>query len=281
MNKGFKRIAMITAVAMIVSLVPAMSFAATTKVAKEKITKIEQVTDTSVKIAWSKNTKASGYEVARATTKAGKYAKIKTINRSKTISYINKKLMMGKTYYYKVRAFKNVDGNKVYGKYSKVASMNITYATPKCQITMPDKLNADNTLTFTLANPEKSANLTYGCGVETTIMPKEKIAALLYSEMANATDDTKFDENNVEAFKFVSYKDVATGIVYKSPLELITIAPGQAIEVTVEYIPGSKVALKYNKANDILYAYCQYKDKLYVIGWSAIEGTISSVVSPN
>ncbi len=73
-----------------------------------------------IKIAWDKISSASGYEVYRATSKSGKYSKIKTVTKGSTLSYTNIKLSKGKTYYYKVKAYKTVDGKKVYSSYSSV-----------------------------------------------------------------------------------------------------------------------------------------------------------------
>ncbi|MFP3155166.1 CAP domain-containing protein [Lachnospiraceae bacterium ZAX-1] len=64
---------------------------------------------------WNKVTGANGYELYRATSKKGTYTKVKAGNITK---YTNKKLKAKTTYYYKVRAYKNVDGKKVHGAYS-------------------------------------------------------------------------------------------------------------------------------------------------------------------
>ncbi|MEW9079162.1 DUF4430 domain-containing protein [Terrisporobacter glycolicus] len=73
-----------------------------------------------IKVSWNKITNASGYEVYRATSKSGKYSKINTITKGSTLSYTNSKLTKKKTYYYKVRAYKTIDGNKVYSSFSSV-----------------------------------------------------------------------------------------------------------------------------------------------------------------
>ena len=77
---------------------------------------------TSVKVSWEKNTDVSGYEVYRAASKSGKYSKIATIAKKTAVSYTDKKLSTGKTYYYKVRAYKTVDGKTRYSKYSSIIS---------------------------------------------------------------------------------------------------------------------------------------------------------------
>ena len=71
----------------------------------------------SVSVSWSKVSGAKGYKIYRATKKKGKYSAIKTTAKR---SFKNKKLKKGKTYYYKVRAYKRISGKNIYGKYSRI-----------------------------------------------------------------------------------------------------------------------------------------------------------------
>ena len=66
-----------------------------------------------INIKWEKVNDANGYEVYKSTTKDGKYSKVNTITNENILSYTNTNLIPGKTYYYKVRAYKNVDENKI------------------------------------------------------------------------------------------------------------------------------------------------------------------------
>lgn len=90
---------------------------------KTKIT----VSSTSKKatIKWNKVLGASGYKVYSATSSDGTYSLKKTITSINTLSYTNTNLVSGKTYYYKVRAYRNVNGKVVYGPYSAVKSKKI------------------------------------------------------------------------------------------------------------------------------------------------------------
>lgn len=73
-----------------------------------------------IKITWKKVAGASGYVITRATSKTGKYKKIKTITKGSTLTYTNTKLKARKTYYYKIKPYRKVNGVKVYGPLSKV-----------------------------------------------------------------------------------------------------------------------------------------------------------------
>lgn len=79
------------------------------------------------KITWNKVSKADGYEVLKATSKTGTYSKVKTTS---SLSYINTSLTTGKTYYYKVRAYRVVNGKKIYSSYSNTVSAKPVLKTP-------------------------------------------------------------------------------------------------------------------------------------------------------
>jgi uncharacterized repeat protein (TIGR02543 family) len=64
------------------------------------------------KVAWSSVAGASGYEVYRKTWSTGTYALIAS---PATNSLTNTGLLVGKTYYYKVRAYRLVGSTKVFG----------------------------------------------------------------------------------------------------------------------------------------------------------------------
>ena len=94
-----------------------------------KPAKVTKLTVTSKKkkvtLKWKKNSKATGYEIYRATKKNGKYKKIRTIKKASAATFTDSKVKKGKTYYYKVRAYKTVKGNKANGKFSAVRKVKI------------------------------------------------------------------------------------------------------------------------------------------------------------
>ena len=106
------------------------SSAAKSTLAKPKGTKAAAASATSIKVSWKKVSGASGYEVYRATSKGGKYSKVGTIKKGSTVSYTDKKATTGKTYYYKVRAYKTSGKAKVYSAYSAVTSAKVAVARP-------------------------------------------------------------------------------------------------------------------------------------------------------
>lgn len=80
--------------------------------------------NTKATITWNRDKQASGYVIYRATSKNGKYKKIKHISNNKTTEYVNKNLNKKKTYYYKVRSYKMIDKKKAYSKNYSNAKTN-------------------------------------------------------------------------------------------------------------------------------------------------------------
>ncbi|WKA53984.1 InlB B-repeat-containing protein [Planococcus shixiaomingii] len=101
----------------IVSAVPALASPLKLTTAK--------TSSTSIIASWSKVNEASGYELYRATSKSGTYTKVKTQTSGSSISYTNTSLSKGKTYYYKVRAYRTVSGKKIYSPYTTIVSTKL------------------------------------------------------------------------------------------------------------------------------------------------------------
>lgn len=92
--------------------------------ATTKISSIKNSTAKTLQLKWSKVAGATGYEIYRATSMKGTYKKIKTITKGTEVTYRNTGLVKGKMYYYKIRAYRTVNGKKVYGNYSAIVSKN-------------------------------------------------------------------------------------------------------------------------------------------------------------
>ncbi len=90
------------------------------KLTQVKGVNVEASSYKSALITWDKVSGASGYKIYRATSKSGTYSLIKT---TKEASFENVKLTQGKTYYYKVRAYRTVNGKTIYSAYSTVKSI--------------------------------------------------------------------------------------------------------------------------------------------------------------
>ena len=91
------------------AVVPAKAVPATPTV------KVASTTYNSVKLTWAAVAGATKYEIYRASTSTGKYTKLTDVSSA---SYTGSGLTTGKAYYYKVRAYRQVNGIKYYGGYS-------------------------------------------------------------------------------------------------------------------------------------------------------------------
>jgi hypothetical protein len=106
-----------------------------------KMSMAETLSYKSVKITYSKVSGASGYVIYRSTKKDSGFKKIGSVKKKKTVQFTDKKCKTGIKYYYKVRAYRTVNGKNKYGPYSDVISAKTKLNTPKLQgitVTSPD-----------------------------------------------------------------------------------------------------------------------------------------------
>ncbi len=73
-----------------------------------------------VKVKWSKVSEVTGYRISRSTSASKGFKRIKSPSYKATRSFIDKSVKKNKTYYYKIRAYKKVNGKLLYGGYSAV-----------------------------------------------------------------------------------------------------------------------------------------------------------------
>lgn len=77
-----------------------------------------------IKVSWNKVSNASGYQVYwYKDKKCKKTVAKKNINNANTTTYSGKGFEKGKKYYVRVRAYKNINGSKIYGKKSNIKSV--------------------------------------------------------------------------------------------------------------------------------------------------------------
>ena len=76
-------------------------------------------------VTWKKVKGTQGYQVYMSSTKSGKYSLVKTIKKSGTVKYVQKNLKKGKTYYFKVRAYRNISGKTYTGSFSTPMSVKV------------------------------------------------------------------------------------------------------------------------------------------------------------
>ena len=100
----------------------------TIKVVTRKLLKTTlTVTSTTGKanLKWTNVASESGYEILYSTNKDFTSNKTKKATTKANVVTLTKSLTRGATYYFKVRAYKTIDGEKVYSSYSSVKSIKI------------------------------------------------------------------------------------------------------------------------------------------------------------
>ena len=112
------------------------------KATKMDLTKVASYSYNKIKLTWEPLSGVDGYQIYRATTKTGTYTKVTTITDPTRSTYINGSRTCGKTYYYKIRAYKKMNGKTVYSKYSSILS---AYAKP-AKVTINDVYGDDYSL---------------------------------------------------------------------------------------------------------------------------------------
>jgi hypothetical protein len=89
----------------------------------EKITGIHSPGTKQIRVAWSKNSQATGYQILYSSkSNFSTYGKV-SVAKTETAKTITKSIVSGRTYYVKVRAFKKVGGKPYFGKFSAVKTV--------------------------------------------------------------------------------------------------------------------------------------------------------------
>lgn len=95
------------------------SLKATTAPAKAKLLSVKKKGTSKARLTWKKVPGADGYEISMRTG-TGSYKAIKTIAKGNTSTYTKAGLKKGKSYRFRVRAYRKSGKKKVYGDYSNV-----------------------------------------------------------------------------------------------------------------------------------------------------------------
>ncbi len=92
--------------------------------AKAKLSSVKKRGSGKVKLTWKKVLRADGYEISMRTGK-GSYKAVKVIAKGKTTSYTKAGLKKGKSYTFRIRAYKKAGSKKIYGSYSSGKTLKL------------------------------------------------------------------------------------------------------------------------------------------------------------
>ncbi len=149
-----------------------------------------------ISITWSKYSDINGVRIYRSTKKDSGYSQIKSIASNTTISYTDTSVKYNQTYYYKLLAYKTVNGNE-YSSYSNpyqvtyalktpamlydrlsAASVKITVGTDGCQDSLVYYVSSDGKITLRETETTDETVTLEGLtlGKQYTVFCKEKTA---------------------------------------------------------------------------------------------------------
>lgn len=104
-----------------------------------------------IQFTWTKNSKATGYQIYRVDTKTnGKWIKYKTIKNNKTVTFKDTGVSQGKSYYYKIRAYRTVGSKTYYSSFSIIRAV--------CGLASPKISSASTTLSKLTLKWNKNKN---------------------------------------------------------------------------------------------------------------------------
>ena len=102
-----------------------MSSAVKVSMLKKPSIKVNSFNSGQATVTWNKIKGAKGYQIYISTKKTSGFKKKDTLTKAAKVKSTVKKLESGRKYYFKVRAYKKVNGKKVYGAYSKTRSIEV------------------------------------------------------------------------------------------------------------------------------------------------------------
>ncbi|MCD7741564.1 MAG: glycoside hydrolase family 5 protein [Ruminococcus sp.] len=103
----------------------------TFKIIPKKVTGFTATsTQTTVTLSWDKVANCTGYRIYRYNSSTKKWVKVKTIKSKTTTTWTDKCLLGSKTYKYRIKAYKKVDGTNYWGKSVQVNKKTSTATTP-------------------------------------------------------------------------------------------------------------------------------------------------------
>lgn len=104
------------------------------KLGKVKIAATDSENYTTIRVTWNKVSGANGYRVYRSASKDGKYTAIGSTAKNSAVTFLDKKAATGTTYYYKVRAYRNVNDKKIYGSSSTAVKGKAILSVPALSV---------------------------------------------------------------------------------------------------------------------------------------------------
>lgn len=161
-----------------------------------------------VTLGWKKVSKAQGYDIYRSDKSNSGFEKIASISSGSTLTYTDKGVKSGNTYYYKIAATYKIKGSAGRGSYSKVTEVAVLKQGSISSITLGDN-NVLNISWSSVANAS---------GYELAGAVSEKgTYTTLQTSGATSFTHSNLVQGTTYYYKVRAYKDLSNGIRMYGP----------------------------------------------------------------
>lgn len=167
----------------------------------------ESTSATSVKLKWKKNKAAKKFTIYRSTKKNKGFKAVKTVKKS-TLTYTDKKLTCGKTYYYKVKA--------INGKKSKTSKVKKVKVVPVKVKTISAASSKCGEITVTYGKSSGASGYQLSCSPTA----KGKFTVVNTSKQTSFTHS--LDMGTAAYYKIRAYKTIKGKKVYSSYSKVVS-----------------------------------------------------------
>ena len=189
-------------------------------------------------VLWNRVPGADGYELVRAESPEGEYSLVSTIKSGDITAFVSSKQPVGSVKYYKIRAFQDVAGQRIYGNYSEPVpnAPGISLGTPV--LTCVRVADADPTKREVFWSAVPGAD-----GYELVRAESPQGEYTLVTQTASTVFvSSKQPEGSVKSYKVRAYKDVPGGRFYGEYSHAVQNAPQPTVEapqlLQVSVAPG-------------------------------------------
>ncbi len=197
-----------------------------------------------INISWKKSSiDIDGYEIERKTSTNKKYTILATLDKSKTSYLDTTPATSGKTYYYRVRSYKIVNGVKIYSNYSNVSEIvfvqGVTYT-----------LTSGNDKTYLKWNKVNGAD-SYQIYRSTSKNGEYVRIKTQKGENKISYTDKKVKKHTTYYYKIRAYVNTPSGKVYGKFTDIKTKTPLAQTKLKKAKYTGKTIKLSWNKVNNI------------------------------
>mgnify|MGYP004673122299 CR=1 FL=1 len=172
---------------------------------------LSQITSDSknqVTLGWKKISKAEGYVIYRSSKSNSGFEKIAVVSSGETLTYTDKDVTSGNTYYYKIAATYKIKGSAGRGSYSNVAQVPVLKQGGISSITLGD----NNVLNISWNSVDNAS----GYELAGAISEKGSYTTLQTSGATSFTH-SNLTQGTTYYYKVRAYKDLSSGIRMYGP----------------------------------------------------------------